>query len=299
MFPPLLRRAGPSGALLDARQKALLAVLCVAAGILALSMRYIPGNVTRIIWGLAVAALFMALTLVARQRPALRHYWELPFAFFVLALFVVLDNTLPQYVATSLLHTPPVTGDPLASKVGGTVIVQLVEVAITFALVVGLTKASGGSLSAISLRWGSASRALAIGIAGFVFFYILFLLFPGGSKFIPMHGGLTRQTYLALTPALLAIVLCNGFLEELVFRGLFLRKYTAFLGPVLANVTQAAIFALAHVGISYTPFALLFIALIVFPLGVLFGYLMRSSNGIIASTLFHAGADIPIYQNQG
>lgn len=283
------------GALLDARQKSLLAVLCVAAGILALSMRYVPGDVTRIIWGLAVAALFLALTLVARRRQALRHYWELPFAFFVLALFVLLDNTLPHYIAISRLHTPPVSGNPLASTVGGTVAVQLVEVVIAVALVVGLTKASGGSLGGISLRWGTAGRALVIGIAGFVLFYGLFLLRPGGSQFFPMHGALTRQSYLALTPALLAIVVSNGFLEELVFRGLFLRKYNAFFGPFLANVTQAAIFALAHVGVSYTPFALLFIALIVFPLGLLLGYLMRSSDGILASTLFHAGADIPIY----
>ena len=283
------------GALLGARQRSLLAIACVAAGILALSMRYIPGDVTRAVWGLAVAALFLALALVARQRLALRRYWELPFAFFILALFVVLDNTLPLYVATSILHTPPVHGNPLASTVGSTVIVQLVEVAITLALVVGLTKGSGGSLSSISLRWGSAGRALAIGVAGFVLFYALFAYHPAGSQFFPMGSALTRQHYLALTPALLATVLCNGFLEELVFRGLFLNKYNAILGPYLANVIQAAIFALAHVGVSYTPFALLFIALIVFPLGLLFGYLMRSSNGIIASTLFHAGADIPIY----
>jgi len=80
-----------------------------------------------------------------------------------------------------------------------------------------------------------------------------------------------------------------------VFRGLFLRKYDSVFGPYLANAVQAAIFALAHVGVSYTPFTLLFIVLIVFPLGLLLGYLMRSSNGIVAGSLFHAGADIPIY----
>jgi len=279
---------------LSVGQKSLLVVLCVVAGVLALSMRYVPGAVGRIIWGLVVAALFLALALFLRQRPSLRRYWELPFAFFVLSLFVVLDNTIPTFVATSVLRMPPTPGNPLASTISGSVIVQVVEVVITLVVVVGLTKAAGGSLGSIYLRWGSFGRALIIGIAGFAFFYGLFVIHPA-SQFFPAHGPMTTSRVLALTPALLTVVLGNGFLEELVFRGLFLRKYESVFGPYLANAVQAAIFALAHVGVSYTPFALLFVALIVFPLGLLLGYLMRSSNGIVAGTLFHAGADIPIY----
>jgi uncharacterized protein len=279
---------------LSVSQKSLLAVLCLVAGVLALSMRYVPGEVVRIVWGLVVAAIFLALALSLRQRASLRRYWELPFAFCVLALFVVLDNTIPTFVATSVLRNPPIPGNPLASTIGGSVIVQVVEVVITLVVVVGLTKAADGSLGSISLRWGSFGRALIIGMAGFVFFYGLFVIHPA-SQFFPTRGAMTTRHVLALTPALLTVVLGNGFLEELVFRGLFLRKYDAVFGPYLANTVQAAIFALAHVGVSYTPFALLFIALIVFPLGLLLGYLMRSSNGIVAGSLFHAGADIPIY----
>ena len=275
-------------------QTAALVALCLVAGVLALSMRYVPGAITRIVWGAAVCALFLALALLARRSAAYRPLWELPYAFFILALFVLLDNTLPTSIATTLLHSPPTPGDPLAATIGASVIVQLVEVAITVAVVLGLTALIGGGPSSISLRWGSFGRALAIGAAGFIFFYALFAIHPS-SQFFPLHGVMTRQRYLELTPALLAVVLSNGFLEELVFRGLFLQKYTAVFGPTLAIILQAAIFALAHVGVSYTPFALLFIVLIVFPLGLLTGYLMRSSRGIVAGSLFHAGADIPIY----
>lgn len=275
-------------------QKSLLAVLCLAAGVLALSMRYVPGEVVRIVWGLVVAAIFLAVALYLRQRPSLRRYWNLPFAFFVLSLFVVLDNTIPTFVATSILRNPPIPGNPLASTIGGSVIVQVVEVVITLVVVVGLTKAVGASVGSISLRWGSFGRALIIGLAGLVFFYALVVIHPA-SQFFPTHGVMTSSRVLALTPALLAVVLGNGFLEELVFRGLFLGKYESVFGPYLANAVQAAIFALAHVGVSYTPFALVFIVLIVFPMGLLLGYLMRSSRGIVAGSLFHAGADIPIY----
>src|SRR5437868_6500208 len=131
---------------LSVGQKSLLAVLCVVAGVLALSMRYVPGEVLRIVWGLVVAALFLAV--------------------------------------------------------------------------------------ALSLRWGSFGRALIIGIAGFAFFYGLFVIHPA-SQFFPAHGAMTTSRVLALTPALLTVVLGNGFLEELVFRGLFLRKYNAVFGPYL------------------------------------------------------------------
>ncbi len=279
---------------LSVSQKSLLVVLCLAAGALALSMRYVPGEVVRLVWGLIVAAIFLTLALSLRQRSSLRRFWELPFAFFALSLFVVLDNTVPTFVANSVLRNPPIPGNPLASTIGGSVIVQVVEVVIALVVVVGLTRASGESLESISLRWGSFGRALIIGLAGFVFFYGLFVIHPA-SQFFPTRDSMTTSHVLALTPALLTVVLGNGFLEEVVFRGLFLRKYDSVFGPYLANVVQAAIFALAHVGVSYTPFTLIFVALIVFPLGLLLGYLMRSSKGIVAGSLFHAGADIPIY----
>jgi uncharacterized protein len=277
---------------LDSRQKSILAILCIGAGIFTLSTRYVPGDIARIAYGLVVTAIFLALALFARQRPSLHRFWELLFAFFILSVFVVLDNTVPHYVGTYILHDTPVPGNPLASTIRGSVIIQLLETVITIVAVVVLTRVSGKDLGSIYLRVGTFGRAFVIGIAGFVLFY---LIGSSSHRFFPTNGTLTFSHYLALTPALLVLVLSNGFLEELLFRGLFLQKYNAFFGPYLSNVVQAVIFALAHVGVSYTPFALLFIVLFVFPLGLLTGYLMRSSNGILAGSLFHAGADIPIY----
>ncbi|MGM7778938.1 CPBP family glutamic-type intramembrane protease [Arthrobacter sp. KNU-44] len=58
---------------------------------------------------------------------------------------------------------------------------------------------------------------------------------------------------------------------------------------------QAAVFATWHVGVTYTASALVFIVLFAFPLGLIGGYLTRSSGSIIPSSLCHTGADIPIY----
>jgi hypothetical protein len=93
----------------------------------------------------------------------------------------------------------------------------------------------------------------------------------------------------------LVVALSNGLEEEVLFRGLFLRKYSAFFGACGANVLQAVVFAVAHAGISYTPVAVLFIVLIVFPLGLITGTLMHRTNGILAPSILHAAFDIPIY----
>jgi len=90
-------------------------------------------------------------------------------------------------------------------------------------------------------------------------------------------------------------VISNGFQEEFLFRALFLQRYGIFLGAYLANVVQALVFAFAHLGVTYTPSAVVFTLVAVFPLGLIAGYLMRSSNGVVAPALFHAGLDIPIY----
>jgi len=60
-------------------------------------------------------------------------------------------------------------------------------------------------------------------------------------------------------------------------------------------VLQAAVFAFAHLDVGYTPSVRLFVLAVVFPLGLLAGYLMRASNGVVAPAIVHAGLDIPIY----
>jgi len=47
--------------------------------------------------------------------------------------------------------------------------------------------------------------------------------------------------------------------------------------------------------VSYSANTFVFILVAVFPLGLIGGFLMRRSNGVVAPALFHAGVDIPIY----
>jgi membrane protease YdiL (CAAX protease family) len=112
---------------------------------------------------------------------------------------------------------------------------------------------------------------------------------------LPENGTLTLGRFLALTPALLLVSLSNGFEEEFLFRGLFLQKYEVFFGARIANVLQALVFVAAHVGVTYTPNFLLFSVLLIFPLGLFGGYLMRRTNSVITPGIFHGALDMGIY----
>ena len=104
---------------------------------------------------------------------------------------------------------------------------------------------------------------------------------------------LTQERAFSLMPMVVAFVLLNGVREELYFRGIFLKKFEAFLGAWPSNIVTAFVFALAHVGVSYTPVLLVFLG-ITFLLGLAWGYVMQKTDSIIGSALFHGAMDIAV-----
>jgi membrane protease YdiL (CAAX protease family) len=188
----------------------------------------------------------------------------------------------------------------IASTISGTVILQLLTTLIAIVPVVGLTLVSGKDLRSIYAHTGVAGRWLAFAVVFFVLFYLFLATIPlrPGSfaeRMLPTNGTPTFAAFLAITPALVLVSISNSFEEEFLFRGLFLQKYERFFGARLANVVQALIFSVAHGGITYTPVAWLFIVLIVFPLGLAAGYLMRATRGVLVPGLFHGALDMAIY----
>jgi uncharacterized protein len=285
----------PVGAGRAPGRQAAFAVACIAAGFLPVAVGYVPDGAARLAGSVAVPAAFLVLALMTRRSAAMRGYWEIPLAFFGLAIFVLADRYVPRFLTAQVLHSPPVTGNPLASSVRGTVVVALDELVLTVLAVLAVLLISRRSLASISVRRGRFGRAYVIGIVGMVGFYVLTFRALSRSRFLPVHGTFDLGRYLGLTPALLVAVAANGFLEELMFRGLLMSRLNLAFGPYLATFIQAAIFASWHIGVTYAASALVLAVLFAFPLGLIGGYLTRSSGSIIPSSLFHAGADIPIY----
>ncbi|HET9646953.1 MAG TPA: CPBP family intramembrane glutamic endopeptidase [Microlunatus sp.] len=271
-----------------------LAGFCLISGIACLAGRWIPGGmVVRIVYGLVVAALLLAVALMARRRPA-PAFSSLAFAFFAFAVVQLLNNSVPLWLGTTLLHRPPVTGDPLGSTVSATVWIQLLETAIAAVPILLLARWWGEHRSDLYLEVGKIGRWQLVAVAVFIACYVVTAAGLTGHLF-PVRAPVSLERFLTLTPVLLVLCLSNGFQEELLFRGLFLRRYQNIFGPVAGNLLQATIFAIAHAGVVYTPIAFVFLFVVAFPLGLIAGFLMRRTRGMLAPVIFHAGLDIPIY----
>jgi membrane protease YdiL (CAAX protease family) len=278
--------------------KVALVAFCLVAGLTyRASVSLIPSGIAEDAFVLVLAALLLGLALLARRSQDLRRYWELPFAFFV---FVVAGffgdgsiSPLQHWFVTGVLHETTSANNPLASSVGGMVLAQLVGTLLLTVPIVALTRASGGTMASIFIakpknRWG-----IAVGLACFAVIY--FLAIRGRTEsFFPTHGVITTSRFLALTPALIVLVLLNGFREEMWFRGLFLNKYGRFLSPVLSNVLAAVIFTSFHVEVRYSASVVIFLTYALIN-GLILGWLMQRSSSLLASILFHAGTDIPIF----
>jgi uncharacterized protein len=291
--------AAPS-ARLDVRGRAGLALLCLCAAAAPLAARWIPDLAIRLSCGVLIAAGLLALGLASGKLTPLRQFRELSWALFVFALVQVLNNSIPRFVGTYVLGESPTDANPLASTISGSVVMQLVETAIAVVPILVLTRLGGLNLASLYLRKRPGGRWLVFAIAAFLAVYVYIATMPlrPGSpiqQIIPTGANLTVQRVLALTPALLVMALSNGFQEELLFRGLFLERYAVFFGAGAANVLQAAVFAVAHVDVTYTPMLLVFLVAVVFPLGLLAGYVMRASNGLFVPAILHGAFDILIY----
>ncbi len=272
--------------------------LCLAAG---LSYRILIGLLPPSFFQLAVllglAALFLLVAVLAKRDLHLAKYWGIPFAFFIFTLAGILGDSsssasVQQWFVQNVLHETPTANNPIASTVLGTVLGQLAgTIGITVPILL-LTKEPGMDLRTIYIGRPSLNWGLVVGVVAFLVYYLLAV--SGFSSRLFPNNGMTTARLVALTPALVVLVLCNGLREELWFRALFLKKYERFLGPVVSNLVAAVIFASFHVQITYTP-SLAFFLGIALVMGLIFGALMQRTDNVLASVIFHAGSDIPIF----
>jgi membrane protease YdiL (CAAX protease family) len=277
--------------------RSVLVVFCLAAGFAyRASVSLIPTGVFEDAFLLGLAALFLTVAALVRRSQNLRKYWEVPFAFFIFTIAGLAGDVsispLQQWFIHDVLHENPSVNNPLASTILGTVLAQVFGTLSLVLPIILLTKASGSDLNAIFINKERSWKWLGVGIVGFLVFFLL-AAFGLSKSFFP-NNGVSLSRFLALTPALIVLVLCNGLREELWFRGLFLKKYGRFLGPVSSNLLAAIIFTSFHVQVQYSRSLPIFLAVALIQ-GLVLGYLMQKSESMLAPAIFHAGIDIPIY----
>ena len=268
--------------------RVLLAVFFATAGSLLIVVfspwnPLIQNNVWDYLGRLGAMLFFGILYLMARRIASLTRYSSVVFGLLVLAVVVTLDWVFGLFL---IQHIGLRAGSPAQAALA-----KLNEVFIVAAFIVLFTHCSGAGLGSIYLHKGRLKQGLLIGGACFLVFMI---------AGIPMATSLFQGKDLSITralpwlPWLLICVFSNSGLEELMFRGLFLRKLEPFLGKLFSNILIAVVFTLIHYAASYTTDQMMFM-LILFPLAILLGYLAQKTDALWASILLHAGMDIPVF----
>jgi membrane protease YdiL (CAAX protease family) len=228
-----------------------------------------------------ILALLVSSVLLRRSE-RLNKYWPVFFAFFTASLAQALDYYFSGWSLNLL-------GLDVKSPAG--IVVDKLE--STFLIVVPiivLTKLSGNSMASIYLQKGNLKRGLIIGLT--VFVVVAAVSIPW-AKWQYQAGDLNVQRVIPWIPWILLFVLANAFNEELLFRGLFLKKLEPLVGAFPANLCIAIPFVALHYGVDYTQNLFLIMALLL-PLGLALGYVMQKTNSIIGSWLIHASVDIAV-----
>ena len=245
--------------------------------------QWIVDRVDNYLWRVGLSLLLLILSWLVRRSERYRKVGQIIFALFILFAAVSLDWVFGLFLLDSL-HVSDTTP-------AGWAFLKLNDFFVIVGTVVVFTRLSGSSLGSIYIQSGNLKLGLVIG-------GIAFIVACAGS--IPtaelLFGGqgLTLSRVLPWTLWLLLIVLANGALEEILFRGLFLRKLEPFFGKLLSNVLIAFVFTVLHQGVSYTSDQMIFLA-IVFPLALAWGFITQKTDSVWGSILFHAGTDIPIF----
>jgi membrane protease YdiL (CAAX protease family) len=152
----------------------------------------------------------------------------------------------------------------------------------------------GFRLKDFYLKKGKLIKGLLIGIISFIILGYLAINNPEN----PIEMNFLKREI----GWILLFVFSNAFMEELLFRGIFLKQLNNFIHPYLSILLMSIVFSVSHIQVSYTSDLIFFITILLI-LGFVWGYLIHYTKSLWASILFHAGADlliiIPIFSTFG
>ena len=233
---------------------------------------------------LGLILILLIAVVLTKRKTRLKQPQQLLLACLTASTALLLDLYLPTsrrllQILNIELHTP--TGLAL-DKLDSSLVISLT--------ILLLNRISGNSLGSIYLQKGLLRLGLRIGLTGFFVFALVSI--PLSEWFFGAKN-ISIASAIPWIPWILVFILGNAFNEELLFRGLFLKRLAPFLKPFPANLLIGLIFTLHHTGVGYTPDILLFFAFLL-PLALAWGAIMQKTDSLWGSVLFHAGADIPV-----
>ena len=176
---------------------------------------------------MCLSVLFLLAAVFAKRQQTLNKYWEIPSRFSSSLLQGFFGDSssfasLQQAFVLNVLHEAPSANNPIASTILGTVLGQLAGTIGLVVPIILLTKISGNDLKSIFFDKSQNRWTLVFGIVGFLVLY-LYTATGRARKFFP-NAAVPLAHYIALTPAVIVLVLCNGLREGIMVQRSFLEQ---------------------------------------------------------------------------
>lgn len=231
---------------------------------------------------IALSALLGISMVWVKRLPKAKALLPVLAGLFIMSVAVSLDWIFSQYLL-QYLHVKDQT--PL-----GYALQKVNEFFVVAVVVIALTQIMGGRLSDLYIQKGNLKLGLLIGLGTFL---VAAATAVPTAKFMFNLDTQALSGYRDWLPWLLIFVLANAAMEELLFRGLFLKRLQPLMGMFLSNFMVAFVFTGLHQAANYTSQMTIFLVVVTL-LALLWGYIIQKTNALWASVLFHAGMDISI-----
>lgn len=225
----------------------------------------------------ALAAAFGVLALVLSRNPQYARYAPPVYALFVAAAanFALVIGPFNRFITAT---------EPFRQMAQDKV-AQFMAIVPVIVILSWLVKRDLGGLY---LQRGRPRRWLAFGLAGFAAGAVAMV-------WILLSNGMSRAGLMAAAPWILIFVAANALMEELWFRGVFLRPFEASVGWAGAMTATALAYGTSHMNATYFESAAgMLFGLGVIGLGLILAWAIRWADSLWGAVLFHMGMDLVI-----
>jgi len=264
------------GRIIIAKKLSLSALFLVATSLFFLGDHLDPGR-DRIVTTAISAILLLGLTILIHRSTRFHEYWEVAFAFFC--------GSFGLFLAWSTPSAPLSNFGGSSDTPQGVAVLKFFELLPVALTIVILTRIVQGSLAPIYVQKGNIKSGIGLGLLLGIIILVIYLAISWSS--------IDPNKMVSALPWLITFAILNAFFEELLIRGLFLRRYSTLLGRLWAVVLSTLCYGLFFLGVQAAVGPIPFSALVVIlPLGLIYAFIMQNSDSIWGSVSLHAAIDL-------
>ena len=224
---------------------------------------------------LLITIFFLIASILLKKNQTLSKYGAATYSFFSASLALL-------FLSTGVLNLH----DPAMSPLLNLALDKFSQFLHVVPILVGSVLLAGCNLKSIFIRRGRLKQGLIFGLFSLASFAaISFLMGVQSSGFF--------TSFWDAIPLVFLFIFSNAIMEELWFRGIFLKNYEAIIGRKAAINVTALVFGASHINATYAfPGGGVVFGLVVFGLGLVGAHAMLKDDSLIGPVLFHAGYDL-------